>query len=404
MRLQGVSMKMAILGDPHIGHSYHFGHTLDNNFNSRLVDYQKTLRFAIDGAASAGCKAFAITGDLFKNCRPGTVEQDIFWSELTRGYKEHGIIFYIVAGNHDMPSYCRKTVQSIATKLNEYTYVKSCDHICSIDFPQDDTTLVMVPFFNRVTEKAETNQAILDFIAKELDVLEPLGNTIAIWHGLSEGTYLANYTGLEVDALAEPVIPLSMSQRFNVCAFGHVHRFGEIKRTPDSVVINVGSMEVNDFTDSAQDKFMVIVNTSKKGKNTKLDVNYVKLPVVKAETIKVAMSGSVHLESIDKIKVSSVKDKIVRIQIETDEETMSTFNDSDMKEFIEGLGAYKYMGTSFRLADKDESNKQHVDMANHGDVTMDSIRGFLAHNKLPFAEETISYAKEIISKVDGDAE
>jgi len=345
-----------------------------------------------------------IAGDLFKNCRPGTVEQDAFWSELERGYKEYGIVFYIVAGNHDMPTYCRKTVQSIATKLNEYSYVVSCDHICSIDFKEDDTTLVMVPFFNKVTEKVETNQEILDFIEKEIDSLETLGNTVAIWHGLSEGTYLANYTGMEVDALAEPVIPLTISQKFNACIFGHVHRFGEIARTPESVVINLGSMEVNDFTDSAQDKYMVIIDTEQKSKDTKLLVSYVKLPVVKAETIKVSIDGTILLDIKDKIKEKDVKNKIVRIQIEADEDTVSSFNDNEMREFIEGLGAYKYMGTSFKITKGEGEEHQEVDMSTHGDVTMSSIRNFLTRNKMSMVEETISYAKEIVLKVDGEGE
>lgn len=397
-------MKIGILGDPHFGSSYHFGHSLDNNLNSRLMDYQRTLRFAIDHCASIGCKVIVLAGDLFKNCRPGTVEQDAFWSELERGYKENGIVFYIVAGNHDMPSYCRKTVQSIATKLNEYSYVVACDHICSFDFNEANTSLVMVPFFNKVTEKAETNQDILDFIKRELDALELLENTVAVWHGLSAGTYLANYTGMEVDALSEPVIPLEISQRFNVCAFGHVHRFTKIATTEDSLVVNMGSMEVNDFTDSAQNKYLAVVDTEKKGKNTKLDVGLIELPVIKADTIKIALEGSIPLAIKEKIKEETVKNKIVRFQIETDEDSMATFNDNDMKEYIEGLGAYKYMGTSFKIKGKDNEDSQEIDISNHGDVTMDSIKNFLLRNKMSLVDETISYAKDIIIRIDGESE
>ena len=396
---------MSVISDPHLGASYHFGHTLDNNLNSRLVDYRNTLRFSIDHSAKCGVKVMGIGGDLFKNCKPGTVELDAFWSELERGYKEFGIVYYIVAGNHDMPTFCRKTVQSIATKLNEYSYVISCDHICAMDFEEADTTLVMVPFFNRVTEKAESNQAILNFIEKELDALEPLGNTIALWHGLSEGTYLANYNGNEVDALSEPVIPLSLSQRFNVCLFGHVHRFTEISRTPDSLVINLGSMEVNDFTDSGQDKYMAVIDTEKPGKDTKLDVEYIKLPVVKAETLKVTMKTSIPLEAKEQIKAKDVKGKIIRLTIEADDITASTFNDNDMREFIEGLGAYKYMGVGFKpLKDSANEDQLEIDMSTSGDVTMDSIRAFITKNKMALVEETVSYAKEIVAKVDGDGE
>ena len=332
------------------------------------------------------------------------MEQHALWSELEWGYKEHGIVFYIVAGNHDMPSYCRKTVQSIATKLNECSYVMSCDHICSVDFKEDDTTLIMVPFFNKVTEKVDTNKEILDFIERELDVLEPLGNTIALWHGLSQGTYLADYTGMEVDALSEPVIPNSVSQRFNVTIFGHVHRFSEIARTPDSLVINIGSMEVNDFTDAGQDKYLVVIDTAKKGKGTKIFTEYVKLPVIKSETLEVAMSGSIHMDCKEKITKEMVNNKIVRIRIDADDGTMATFNANDMQEYIEGLGAYKYMGTSFNPATKENGVRQEIDMVGHGDTTLETIRGFLTGNKLPLVDETISYAKEIMSKVDGESE
>ena len=43
-------------------------------------------------------------------------------------------------------------------------------------------------------------------------------------------------------------------------------------------------------------------------------------------------------------------------------------------------------------------------MSTSGDVTMDSIRAFITKNKMALVEETVSYAKEIVAKVDGDGE
>ena len=398
-------MKIGVVGDPHFGSSYHFGHTLDNNLNSRLQDFEKTLKFAITKAAEAGAKVMMLTGDLFKSCRPGTVESNAFWAVLEWAHKEYEMVFYIAGGNHDMPTYSRRTVQSVATRLNNRNYVIACDNITAISFPEEEVSSVLLPFFNKVTEKADSNEDVLNKIKSDIDNLTLEKKTIAVWHGLSEGTYLANYTGMEVDALAEPVIPLSLSQKFNVCAFGHVHRFTEISKTKDSLVVNVGSMEVNDFTDTGQSKYMLIVDTDKKGKGTSMAVEYVELPVVKAETLKLEVSGTVELDLKDKISKESVEGKIIRLQLIADEDSMATFNDNDIREFMDGLGVYKYMGTSFKTpkeVEDDSKEEQEIDLKSQSNMTMSLIEEFLKNNKLPLIPETMSYAKAVINTIEGD--
>lgn len=399
-------MKIGVIGDPHFGSSYHFGHVLDNNLNSRLLDYSNTLKFAIRKAADAGAKIMMITGDLFKTCRPGTVESEAFWSILEWAFHEYGMVFYIAAGNHDMPTYSRKTVQQVATNLNGRSYIIACDTITAINLEEENLSLVLVPFFNKVTEKLETNQDILDKIESEIENLDLREKTVAVWHGLSEGTYLANYTGMEVDALSEPVIPLSLSKRFNVCVFGHVHRFTEISRDSNSLVVNIGSMEVNDFTDTGQSKYMIIVDTDAKGKDIPMDVQYIELPVVKAETIKMEVNGTIELGLKDKIDEKQVKDKIVRLQLVADEDSIATFDDNSIREYMNNLGVYKYMSTTFKTLKEDDGEEDNygdeLDLSTQGNLTMVLIEEFLKDNNLPLIPQTMSYAKDIVNKITGD--
>jgi len=386
---------VGVIGDIHLGASYHFGHTLKDGLNSRLTDFRKTLAFCIDKAGEFEAKIVVLAGDLFRNSKPGTFEQDALWEELKRGYKVYGIQYVIVAGNHDMPSYCRKTISTVAHNINDNSYITAVDTIQSIDFI-DDFSIVAIPFYNKVTEKMSSTEDVLAKIKSELSILKTNKKTLAIWHCISEGTMLGDFVGMEVDALNEPVIPLTLSKQYDISVFGHVHRHSVIAKGK-KFVINIGSMEVNDFTDSDQNKWMILLDT------TDMKPQFVQLPVIKATTLHLTSFASILPDMEETIKKEDVENKIVRIIIETNEDALRTYSEQLAKEHIETqLGAYKYMGATFKIKSEDEKNI-NVDVSStlsaSGSI-LSHIRTFLEGHDKELIDETISYVKGILSQIE----
>jgi exonuclease SbcD len=378
-----------------MGASYHFGHTLKSGLNSRLSDFRKTLAFCIDSAGEFGAELVVLTGDLFRNSKPGTFEQDALWEELKRGYKKYNIQYLIAAGNHDMPSYCRKTISTVAHNINNNNYITAIDTIKCLDYP-DDFSIVVVPFYNKVTEKMNSTEDVLSKIKNDLSVLKPNKKTLCVWHCISEGTTLGDSVGMEVDALNEPVIPLTLSKQYSISIFGHVHRHSIIAKGKQ-YVINLGSMEVNDFTDSDQDKFMALIDTAN------MKPKLVKLPVIKATTLNLKSFASILPDMEEMIKRESVEGKIVRIHIETNEDALRTYNEQLAKELIEKkLGAYKYMGATFKIKTSDDE-LAGVDVSStlsaSGSI-LSHIRTFLERHDKEMIDETISYVKGVLAQIE----
>jgi len=317
------------------------------------------------------------------------------WEELKRGYKEYNIQYLIVAGNHDMPSYCRKTISTVAHNINGNNYLTAIDTIKCFNYP-NDFSIVAVPFYNKVTEKMNSTEDVLNKIKNELSALKPNKKTLCIWHCISEGTTLGDFVGMEVDALNEPVIPLALSKQYNISIFGHVHRHSVIVKGKQ-YVINLGSMEVNDFTDTEQDKFMALIDTAN------MRPQLIKLPVIKATTLNLKSFASILPDIEEAIKRENVENKIVRIHIETNEDALRTYNEQLAKDLIETkLGAYKYMGATFKIETPDDASVS-VDVSStlsaSGSI-LSHIRAFLEGHDKEMIDETISYVKGVITQIE----
>jgi len=294
-----------------------------------------------------------------------------------------------------MPSYCRKTISTVAHNINDNSYITAVDTIQAINF-EDDFSVVVVPFYNKVTEKMNSTDDVLAKIKTELSALKTNKKTLCVWHCISEGTMLGDFVGMEVDALNEPVIPTSLSKQYDVSVFGHVHRHSVVAKGK-KYVINLGSMEVNDFTDSEQDKWMLLLDTAD------MKPQFVQLPVIKATTINLTSFASILPDMEEIIKKEDVENKIVRLVIETNEDALRTYSEQLAKELIESqLGAYKYMGATFKIKSEDEKNI-NVDVSStlsaSGSI-LSHIRTFLEGHDKELIDETISYVKEIISQIE----
>ena len=94
-------MKIAGLGDAHLGRSY-YAFTADNGVNRRELDFEESFRRAVDLALAQEPDLVVWLGDIFDHPRPTYRSFRVAQQALTR-IRGHGIPAVVITGNHDTP-------------------------------------------------------------------------------------------------------------------------------------------------------------------------------------------------------------------------------------------------------------------------------------------------------------
>ncbi len=94
-------MKIAALGDAHLGRSY-YSFTTANGVNQRERDFELSFQSVIDAALECGPDLIIWLGDIFDHPRPTFRSFRIAQRALAR-IREHGVDIVVITGNHDTP-------------------------------------------------------------------------------------------------------------------------------------------------------------------------------------------------------------------------------------------------------------------------------------------------------------
>ena len=93
-------MKIAILGDVHIGASHGLGKRNKDGSNTRSEDYKNTLNWVSDYCFDNDVDVLIQTGDLFEKRNPSRNDFDIAEMFLKK-MSAYGITTMVIMGNHD---------------------------------------------------------------------------------------------------------------------------------------------------------------------------------------------------------------------------------------------------------------------------------------------------------------
>jgi DNA repair exonuclease SbcCD nuclease subunit len=94
-------MKVAALGDAHLGRSY-YPFTAANGVNQRELDFEESFRRAVDLALAQGPDLVVWLGDIFDHPRPTYRSFRLAQQALSR-IRDHGVPAVVITGNHDTP-------------------------------------------------------------------------------------------------------------------------------------------------------------------------------------------------------------------------------------------------------------------------------------------------------------
>lgn len=94
-------MRIAALGDAHLGRSY-YPYTTAGGVNQREFDFECSFDAAIDLALEQGPELIVWLGDIFDHPRPTYRSFRVAQSALQR-IRDHGVRLALITGNHDTP-------------------------------------------------------------------------------------------------------------------------------------------------------------------------------------------------------------------------------------------------------------------------------------------------------------
>lgn len=249
-------MLIGIIGDVHYGASLiHGTKDITTGINSRLLDYQNTLRYAMDCIHQSGCKNLVFTGDIFESRTPTIKQQQLFASDLYYATNKLGFdTIHIVLGNHDYQRSNHTHTLSYLQELNLPNIIVISD-VATEKFAKKGGKISFLPYRDRNFYKGSVEDA-LDRIRLELDDQSAKRPDILIGHMMVEGTIPAQDYYAELFGANELSLPKKLFDKFSKTVMGHIHEPGFL--TPK--ISYTGSLEKRSATET-ENKLAFVYDT-----------------------------------------------------------------------------------------------------------------------------------------------
>lgn len=314
-------MNIMCVGDVHLGKNLNLGKvSLDNN--SRLEDQFKLLDWVLDQATENKVQDIFFTGDLFEDPSPEIflLKTFAFWLKkaTSKGFELH-----FVEGNHDFVRMHENYLSSLdifkALELDKIHFYRDVSSVKINEY-----NIILAPFRDRKSLFCADQESAVEKIQNL--ILEKKSNlkNICIGHLAIKDSIPI---GDEIDDLTNEIfIPSKFFKNFDYTWLGHIHKFQIFHSEP--YVSHLGSLDISNFGEKDQEKFVVIFDTKKH------NFKYITVPVRKYRTIEIDIPEDVTdttsyvLESIKNIEVTN---EIVKIEIKH----TSSSNGSSRKKEIE---------------------------------------------------------------------
>jgi DNA repair exonuclease SbcCD ATPase subunit/DNA repair exonuclease SbcCD nuclease subunit len=355
-----------LLGDPHVGKNVSLGKsTLGANLNSRIADQLNLLDWTLDRALDQHSEHIIITGDVFEDPKPHPSLLTMFVSWLKK-CQVHNVHVHIIVGNHDILRsgfvYTSPLDVINEVELENVSIYKDVDTIII-----GSTAFTLVPFRDRksfgVNTNAEAISLLRDSLVYELASIPVTYQKVLIGHLAIEG---AIPVGDEIDDITNELFcPLDMFVGYDYTWMGHVHKPQVMQKVPH--VAHIGSMDISNFGETDQKKFIVIFNCA-----TKQDPWFTEdLPTRPLKKISITVPKDTEDSTeyvLNEIKKEGSWNKaIVRVEVSLATPELKSINKAVIEKYLSSEGAFNVTGIT-------ESKKQSIikkDVNNTIDTKMD---------------------------------
>ena len=352
-------MRIVHFADLHLGVETYGKSLSESGLPSRMEDFLKSLDGLVDFSIKNDVDAVIFSGDLYKKQNPSMTQQREF-AKRVKKLTENGIPLNLLMGNHDLSNNTKSASSGdiFKTLAIPNVYVMTKPECITMQTKSGPLQVVGMPWIQRanvMTRKDNKNLSIEELnseisrivsniasdLAEKVDTSIPCVFNGHLWAaGSSAGTEENKLT-----LGSDPVIQISniALPQFDYVALGHIHRM-QVLRKADPPVIYSGSLDSIDFGDADQDKGFYVVDIDKEQHK----VEYRFVPSNGRRFVKKEIS--IDIDDLNPTQTvlsrlqrneKDLKDNIVRLTINIDNEIEKQLDDQVIKNYCDSL-AYHF--------------------------------------------------------------
>ncbi len=324
-------MKVAIIGDPHFGHSVNCGYiNPETGLHTRLEDFCATFDQVVDYCEANPIDLLIILGDMYRQNHPTMVQQREFAKRLHRlqMLRQETLI---IKGNHDMVISAHAAHSIAPFQELEMLRVAIMDEPSL--FQLRELSVVCMPYLHKAHLGLRNNEQLLQHYKEQVDRLYArVGDQkIFIGHQTPEGAIPPQYQ-IDLSTTDEFIVPLDILQKFDAAFFGHIHRIQQLNKQPPIWVC--GSMDRIDFAEAKEEKRLFLYDSEEKTVTSH--------PLQVRDFVPIAIdlrgieSDDISSTVLTAISKQSIKDAVVKVKIEVEEANRGFINHQEIHAALKG--------------------------------------------------------------------
>jgi len=272
-------VKIMHFADVHFGVETYGKTDPETGLNSRLVDFRRSLEFAIDRALDYGVDLALFAGDAYKSRDPNQTHQREF-AACIRRLTEAGVPVVMVTGNHDLPNARAKAnaIEIYRTLGVTGVSIISRPEVLRIETKAGPVQVAGMPYLlrsnvlSREQCKNKSIQEVTDLMVRFyteyindmlVSQLDPSLPSVLLGHFWIKNATVSSQSGYLNVAEPEVLVSAVANPAFDYVAMGHIHKHQDLNKHASPSVVYCGSIDRIDFSERNEEKGFVLVELAK---------------------------------------------------------------------------------------------------------------------------------------------
>lgn len=333
------------LADIHFGMENYGRLDPATGLNRRLLDFARSVHYAIDYALAHDVHLAIFAGDIYKHRDPDPSWQREF-ARCVRRLVEAQVPVVILIGNHDLPNTLGKAhaVEIFDTLPLDRITVVARPEMHFIDTRAGQVQVAGFPYLTRsfvlsreqYKDKPleEINQIMMEqaeiIFRRFAEQVDPNLPAILTVHGSVANAILSSEQSIMMVG-HDPIIPLSVLTHpaWDYVALGHIHRHQDLNAGQHPPVVYSGSIERIDFGEEREDKGFVWAEVRKGGTT----YTFMPVPARPFVTLRLDAQEGDPLVLLDaELERQDIADAIVRVIITVTAEQSDLIQEREIRE------------------------------------------------------------------------
>ncbi|MDM8518820.1 exonuclease SbcCD subunit D [Anaerolineales bacterium HSG6] len=403
------------IADIHIGMENYGRIDAASGLNSRVLDFLRRFRQAIDIAIEQEADICIFAGDAYKNQRPTPTFQREFARRI-KYLSDHDIPCVLLVGNHDMATADRAAssldifgvfgLKGIIVADREKVHQITCRRgqqlqVATLPYPQRGRLLAHSDIKNKLIEEVDTKlgqilgENIADLanqVSENPDVPAVLAAHVSVSEA-KQGSEQSVMIGRDVVIMRS----LIADSTWDYVALGHIHKHQELNNGQHPPIVYPGSIERIDFGEEKERKGFVMA-TVERGK---ADWKFIPVSARPFVTIRIDVTKEDDPMQVilNELKEHPLSQAIVRLIIKATEEQETLLDDKPIRKALNGAS---YIASIVRDIDRLQRHR-FGNISTEELSPAEALKLYFDTKGMPVnqQDELLSYATAIFEEGDG---